>query len=659
MKSRDSAVSTHSIDQRAVKLRHLNEAYELPQITSRRQWEKRVQELRTHILAVNGLLPMPASAPLRAKVFDTIEHRDYSVSKVYFQSYPGLLVTGNLFVPRGKSGPFPAVLNPHGHWPTGRLNNDERGTILGRGITFARQGYVAFCYDMIGYNDSTQAIHPEESDRQRLWGFSHMSLQLYNSMRSVDFLQSLPEVDPQRIGCTGASGGGTQTFMLMAVDERIKVAAPVNMLSAHMQGGCVCENAPSLRLEMTNPEIGALMAPRPLLLVACTGDWTVNNPKVEYPFIRDIYGLYGAAERVECVQVDADHNYNLDSRNAVYQFFGKWLLGVDDPEALREKPYRLDSRSKYLVFADRQRPGSAPGGEKLFDKLIRQRKQHVKAMWPARNSEMAEFREQMAPAMQHLLMAQAPRPRELQVIQGSHKKIGEVTVQELILSRPGVGDRVPACVLRPPRQQRLPAATLVASPEGKDALLGDGELHPVVSGLLGAGQTIVLIDLWGAGAAQIPAERDQRAAEIDHYLTYNRSDDMNRIQDILTGLGYLRSRRPIKTVNLVGLGHAGLWTLMARTQAPFVEKTAVDMARLAAGRDDAFMAHLLIPAVRSIGDLATAAALIAPAALCLHNLGRGFPPEPIEQAYTATGAAGRFSMDAKQLTTEEIVGYVT
>jgi dienelactone hydrolase len=566
------------------------------------------------------------------------------VSKVHFQSHAGLLVTGNLFVPRGRPGPFPAVLNPHGHWQEGRLADQELGTVLGRGISFARQGYVAFCYDMIGYNDSTQVVHRQESDRQRLWGFSQMALQLYNSMRAVDFLLSLPEVDPQRIACTGESGGGTQTFMLMAVDGRIKVAAPVNMVSAHMQGGCVCENAPSLRLDTTNPEIAALMAPRPLLLVSCTGDWTKDTPRVEYPFLRSIYDLYRAGDRVEWVQFEADHNYNLDSRNAVYRFFGKWLLGEQDPEKLRERPYRLDSSRKYLVFADRNRPSYAPAGEKLLEKLTRQRRRQIEAMWPSSKEELRHLQGQLGPALKHLLMATVPAPREVRAIRTGSKSVGGAVTQDLLLTRPAVGDRVPAQLLRPAAGGK-PKATLVVSDHGKAALLdADGGPAEPIAKMLKRGQTVLLIDCWGTGQARIPKRRDRRAAKIHHYLTYNRSDDANRIQDILTGLGYLRSRRGIGRIDLMGLGYAGAWALLARTQAPFVARAMVDMAPYRRAADSDFVEHLLIPGIRGIGDLWAAVALIAPAPLCLLNLGDGFDTSLAERAYAAAGKPGHLCL---------------
>ena len=258
-----------------------------------------------------GLWPNPARSPLNAEITHRVERDGYSIENVRFQSLPGFYVTGNLYRPADDNGPGgdspgstgsgnglrPAILNPHGHWTEGRLAHEPDGSIPARCINFALQGYVAFAWSMAGYNDSTQLAHRTfGDDRKQLWGLSLMGLQLWNGMRSVDFLQSLPDVDNSRIACTGASGGGTQTFMLTAVDDRVRVAAPVNMVSAHMQGGCICENGPNLRIETNNMEIAALAAPRPLLLVSATADWTVNTPVLEYPAIRAVYALYDAED---------------------------------------------------------------------------------------------------------------------------------------------------------------------------------------------------------------------------------------------------------------------------------------------------------------------------------------------------------------------------
>ena len=164
-----------------------------------------------------------------------------------------------------------------------------------RCIRWAKLGCVVFMYDMVGYNDSKPFTHAFLNDRLRRWGYSLAGLQTWNSIRALDWLTTLPDVDPARIGCTGESGGGTQTFLLTALDDRIKVAAPVVMVSDSFQGGCVCENAAGLRLGTDNVEFAALCAPRPMMLVGATGDWTAKTMTRAFP--ADPRGLF--ARRVD------------------------------------------------------------------------------------------------------------------------------------------------------------------------------------------------------------------------------------------------------------------------------------------------------------------------------------------------------------------------
>src|SRR5262249_54654669 len=183
-----------------------------------------------------------------------------------------------------------------------------------------------------------------------------------------DLLESLPEVDAAKIGATGASGGGTQTFLLSAVDDRIKMSAPVNMISSIMQGGAMCENAPGLRLGTNNMEIGAMMAPRPMLMVSATGDWTRNTPSVEYPAVRSIYELYDRAADLETIQIDAVHNYNQPSREAVYQFFGERMLGKSGNSA--EPRFQVEKPQDLLALHGRALPPNALAFEQIFAQWV-------------------------------------------------------------------------------------------------------------------------------------------------------------------------------------------------------------------------------------------------------------------------------------------------
>jgi len=346
-----------------------NDRLTVARYASPTEWQRRAAWLREHALASNGLLPLPEKTPLRAQVFDERKHDDYSVAKVYFESLPGFFVTGNLYTPAGR-GPFPAVLLPHGHWTYGRLENTEVSSIPGSAISLARQGFVAFTYDMVGYDDSRQLTHAFGGRRESLWGLSLAGLQLWNGIRSLDFLQSRPDVDPERIGAAGASGGGTQTFLLAAVDERVKVAVPVNMISLHMQGGCLCENPPGLRLDTNNVELAATIAPRPLLMISATGDWTNETPRVEYPEMGRLFALAGAEDRVQTVQVDAPHNFNRPTREALYAWMARWLQKAPADVRVEEKPFHVDPLPDLLVFHGRSLPDGALTASQLTEAWI-------------------------------------------------------------------------------------------------------------------------------------------------------------------------------------------------------------------------------------------------------------------------------------------------
>ena len=358
--------------------RTLNDRFAPPQYTSVEAWTPRAQFLRAHVLASAGLMPMPAKTPLHPVIFDEVKHPDYSVAKVYFESLPGFFVTGNLYRPAG-DGPFPAVLSPHGHWTNGRLENSEVTSGPRRAIGLARQGFVVFTHDMIGYGDSRQLTHTFGGRRENLWGLTLGGLQLWNGIRALDFLETLPYVRRDGFGVTGESGGGTQTFLLAAVDDRVAVAAPVNMISLHMQGGCLCENLPGLRLDTTNVEIAATIAPRPLLMVSATGDWTAETLEVEYPAVRSIYALFDAASRVRAVRIDAPHNYNKESREAMYAWMARWLQ--HEPEDVRrpEPSIAGDRLTDLLVFYGRPLPDGALTPGEITERWIATAKAQIAA----------------------------------------------------------------------------------------------------------------------------------------------------------------------------------------------------------------------------------------------------------------------------------------
>lgn len=549
--------------------------FTMPAYRSLAEWEARKAQLRRQILAAAGLWPMPERPPLHAEIFGRIENKDYSIEKVLLETLPGYYLGGNLYRPLGRSGRFPAVASPHGHWSYGRLEHGNLASIPARGINLARQGYVVFAYDMVGYNDTIQTPHIFGGPREQLWSFSPLGLQLWNSIRAVDFLQSLPDVDPERIAATGASGGGTQTFLLAAVDERIKYAAPVNMISAIMQGGCVCENAPNLRLGAFNVEFGAMMAPRPLLMVSATGDWTRNTPQEEFPAVRSIYALYGKPENVENVHIDAPHNYNQASREAVYRFFGKHLLGETDVKKLAERSIRVEKPQDMLALHNRTLPPHAVDYEGLFRwwrEMVRRQTASL------RDPEALRDRLQAAIAVEW--------PREV---------LSELRGEQVVLGRPGKGDRVPGIFLA----GGAPAA-LVVHPEGAQK----ARRTPEVEALLKARRAVLMIDAFQTGSAVAPRDRSHR-----HFFCFHQSDDANRVQDILTALRFLDQRQP-GGVELIGLGRAAVWCLFAAAAAPVELRLRADLAGFG-GSDEEFLEQFFVPGIQRGGGLEAALRLTA------------------------------------------------
>lgn len=621
-------------DARLCAPKHVSTPWALRRYRTLAEWEERTEAIRRHILVCAGLWPLPAKTPLKAQVFGRIEREGYAVEKVFFESLPGFFVCGNLYRPLGE-GPFPALACPHGHWQRGRLENTELGSIAGRCINFARQGMVAFSYDMVGYNDSDQCVHREIGGRREaLWGIGALSLQLWNSIRVVDFLASLADVQAERLGCTGASGGGTQTFLLMAVDERIKAAAPVNMVSAYMQGGCRCENQGHLRLDINNVEIASCMAPRPLLLVSCTGDWTANTPEVEFPAVQAIYGLYGAHDKVSEVQIDAPHNYNQPSREAVYAFFKHHLLGGQGPVA--EQAFAVERDEDLLVFSQRAKPAHALDAPEVFAAVIARSEQRLEC-----------FEQQTRPALASLLGVDAA-PQVAVESMGFRREEGYVA-EKLVLGRVGRGERVRAAFFIPRGPQGKMPATLVA-----EAHWGGDAPGVLARGLLQAGGAVLVV----APFLTDGAEREGHDEMDPLYHTYNQATMACRVQDLLTGLAYLDQHLRVGQRHLVGQGEAGVWCLFARALAEGVGRTAVDWGGRDLSDDDAWTGALFAPGIRALGDVRTALSLCAPGRLLVHGAGAHFPERVARQYYRAAGAEARLVVEAEGLSAAAMVDWI-
>lgn len=542
----------------------------LPAFAGREAWETHRTRVRQRILRAAGLDPLPVRTPLSPRRTGRLERQGYTVEKVVLETWPGFFLAGNLYLP-STAGPHPAVVSPHGHWTYGRLEHSGVASVPARAQQLARQGHVVFIYDMVGYADTTQIPHTFGGPREHLWAFGPLGLQLWNSMRVVDFLESLPEVDRTRIGATGASGGGTQVFLLAAVDDRIAYAAPVNMVSAYMQGGSACENAPGLRHGISNLDIIASIAPRPMLLVSATGDWTKHAPTEEVPAIRTVYALYGAADRLTDQQFDAPHNYHQGSREAVYQFLNTHAFGRT--EAVKESGVRIESLGDMLAWHGHARPAGALDLSGLFASWRDAARAQAEA-----TTDVAVLRERLAA----VTAAEWPAAVERDAAG--------------VVSRRGVGDRV-ATWSRAGKGVPL----VVVHPDGLEA----GRALPEVQAAVSQGRPVTVLEAFQTGGSVAP-----RARGHNHFLTFNVSDDQARIQDVVTTVRWVQETSRAARVDVLGAGHARYWAALASVVAPAGVVRVVGGVGDLAGDDESLAKWSYVPGLQRVGGMAAVARVV-------------------------------------------------
>lgn len=588
-------------------------------------WANRGEDLRQRVLVSTGLWPMPTKTPLNAVVYGSTERDGFTVQKVYFESLPGHFVTGLLFRPSGANavpgGKRPGVLSPHGHG--GRqyeysdsdmkkhiesgaetLPQSGRFPKLARCAHLARMGCVVFIFDMLGYSDSQQisndlahrykAVRPE-MERTTEYGFysgqaegrlhSIMGLQTWNAVRALDFLESLPDVDPKRLAVTGGSGGGTQTILLGAIDDRPVAAFPNGMVSTSMQGGCTCENCSLLRVGTGNVELAALFAPKPQGMTAAK-DWTVDMMTDGYPELKQLYTMLGQPQKVICEPLlHFPHNYNAVTRRIMYAFM-KQHLQLEENAPLDEVDWQPLSESEYTVWND-VHPVPEAGIEyerRLMKQLADQDATEMFNHAPTLE-QLPEYLEIVRPGWETIIgrtiddVGKIERTTSWKKDGDGYLMIGDLLVE---VDRQ---EQVPVVSVYPTSIAWNKEVVLWFSGKGKGGLFPGGTLHIDAKRLIDKGYAVVTADLFGQGEfapdgvalTENPLVKNPRPF-AGYTFGYNDTVFARRVHDVLKVVNWVHSveRKPT-AVHVVGVEGAGPVVAVSKiASADTIQLAAID-----------------------------------------------------------------------------------
>jgi dienelactone hydrolase len=678
----------------------LNDSFPFFVPKTKEAWEARRTQLREQLLVATGLWPTPEKTPLNAVVHGKIERDGYTIEKVFFASTPGHYVTGNLYRPAnpdrkgGGDAKRPGVLFAHGHWANGRFHDAgekaaeasvkaggepdlDRGRWFMQAVpaTLAKLGFVVFQYDMIGYADSTAIPHREgfKDAAAELRLQSQMGLQTWNSVRALDFLAGLPDVDPKRLGMTGASGGGTQTFMLAAIDDRLAAAFPAVMVSTGMQGGCVCENCSLLRVNTGNVEIAGLFAPKPMAFSAAD-DWTKEFLTKGYPELERLYKLYGADEKVDAkAWLEYKHQYNVHAREFMYYWFRRHLL-FGPAEKVKEPAFQPTPPKELSVYdAEHPRPKDELGAEQLREAMAKASDAQVEKLTPKDAASLKEFRRVIGTALRAMVNGEEPVPRPRRFTSYTNGAIidmpgGAKGIKGVFaMLPPGTGpdnrlpdppEQIPVLTAWSPKGEAEEAPSVVwLHPRGKASLVEKGDWVPAAKKLLGAGFRVCAPDLFRTGeqVTDKPFPVDPKFAGFTY--GYNRSVLANRVADALLTVSYARHEKI--HVRLVGWGEMGVVAVLAKALAgDAVAKTAADLNQFRFENLKDAADPMMLPGAVKYGGLPAFLALCAPGELLAHNHKGTGTGRLAKAAYDAAGAADKLTRSEAKLDDLKVVEWL-
>jgi sugar phosphate isomerase/epimerase len=343
------------------------------------EWERRKNELKICLkeaLQLQHLPAMPTTAPIKTPIR---KYDGYTVENIALEILPGLWINGSLYKPAKYKGKIPVILNPDGHWEKQRYRPDCQY----RCAAFAKMGAMAFSYDLFAWGESLLQFKIEDHRRSL-----SMTIQALGSIRILDYLLAQKDADINRVAITGGSGAGSHAVLITALDDRIKVSAPVVAISSYFYGGCPCESGMDIHScggRTNNVEISAMAAPRPQLLISDGGDWTDKMPEHDYPYLQKMYDWYGKKDDMQNVHLPNDkHDFGITKRKPLYAFMAKYLnlhiKVIQHADTIDESKITIEPEQALYVFGDKgeKLPAHAIHGfenvEKVFAEEIKKSK---------------------------------------------------------------------------------------------------------------------------------------------------------------------------------------------------------------------------------------------------------------------------------------------
>jgi cephalosporin-C deacetylase-like acetyl esterase len=539
------------------------------------EYQKRLR--KNFVEAVGGL---PERTPLNPQITGVIRRDGYRVEKVIFESQPKHYVTGALFVPdAGRfKPPYPGVIEPVGHSFTAKAREIYQSV----GALLALNGMVALVFDPIDQGERGQMLsqwpslsgtkaHTNVGIGSMLLGRNTARFEIWDGMRAIDYLQSRPEVDPTRIGCAGLSGGGTQTSYLMALDERVKVAAPACYLTSFERlfatiGPQDAEQNifGQLAFGMDHADYIMMRAPKPTLICAATGDFfDISGTWDTFRYAKRLYSRMGFAERVDLIEHDGEHNYHIPLREATTRWMMRWLLGKDEPitepaiELLSEKEIQCTPEGQVMRL-----PGARSTYDlnRDFEKELAARR---KELWAAKDRAELLERVRGLAGVRRLVELPKPQVRKLDVIEREGCAIRKMALV------PEANVYLPALMFtgakKPSRR-----AVLYIHEEGKSK---DAAPGGPIDDLVKTDRRVLAVDLRGTGETQQESQRKFTGTTgpdwKDVFTAYllGRSYVGMRAEDVLLCARFLKQHQE-GPVELIAVGNVGVPALHAAALEP-------------------------------------------------------------------------------------------